>query len=353
MQYAPFDTPRAVANFLSRWRPQVGVFLESELWPNLMMASHARGIPLALVNACISPKSTQRWSSPLLRPIVNSLLTKFSLICPQSESASVRLQQLGALPAQITPPANLKYSAALFSASQPPNTGASQEEVRERRWVAGSTHPGEEEAVLNTHLDVCKHRPDLTTVIVPRHPERAGSICALARSMGLECAEVSGGTPLGSHAAASQEALEASVLVVNTIGDLAAIYSQCAVAFVGGSLLPSGRGHNVAEAAVASCAVICGRNMGPYTEMVADMLQRGPLSVWQVSDQAELTEAVETLLRDPVQLRARQEAAQECVQSVLDEPLERVWQALKSRVLDKAMFRDKEVELDSHKQKHS
>mmetsp|Transcript_1179 Transcript_1179/g.2461 ORF Transcript_1179/g.2461 Transcript_1179/m.2461 type:complete len:445 (-) Transcript_1179:168-1502(-) len=330
LQYAPFDDPNAVARFLDRWNPQAGIFLESELWPNLILAAHSRGVPLALVNANISPKSTARWSTSLLMPIVCALLAKFDLICPQSESSAQRLRALGA--DDTAPPANLKYAAATSSAVRPQPPGKQQ-----RWWVAGSTHVGEEEAVLSAHQRLASQWIDLVTVIVPRHPERAASICELAEARGIRCAQTEGADPV-AHILKNSSSMP-KVWIVGTIGHLPAMYAQCAIAFVGGSLFPSGRGHNVAEAAVAECAVICGFHTGPFKEMVYEMCGTHYAAVWQVANANELANCVENLFQNPKHLKLRQQKAKAAVSG--ENAVAIVWRTVNKGVIQPSLLRQR------------
>jgi 3-deoxy-D-manno-octulosonic-acid transferase len=282
-------------------------------------------IPLALVNANMSPRSAARWGAPPLREAVKRLLGAFTVVSPQTAVAATRLAALGVSAHQLTPPSNLKYAAAATTAAKRPVV------KRTRWWVAGSTHPGEEDAVLHVHELTVRRWHDLVTVVVPRHPERAAQVQALAAARGLACMVVDAADGLIELVAG------VGVYVVRSIGQLSALYSQAPVAFVGGSLLPTGRGHNVAEAAMVGCAVLVGRHTGPFAGMVRELRQLNSAAVWEVEDTQTLATALGQLLADATRLDDAQQAARQAVQAAHHGTLERTWTTLDMRVLSKAL----------------
>lgn len=239
-QYAPVDTPGGARRFIAHWKPDLAVFVESELWPNLLIEARAAGTRLALVSAKLSDTSFRRWRA---RPqAARRLLGGFDLILAQDTRAAERFAALGATVAGL---ADLKFGAAPL----PADPGA-LERLRPRfadrpLLLAASTHPGEDEIVLDAYAAL-PGRPRL--VIVPRHPERGGAIADLARARGLS-------TRLRS---AEPDAQPAEVLVADTLGELGLWFRLADLAVVAGGLVPGIGGHNPLEPARLSCPILSG-----------------------------------------------------------------------------------------------
>ncbi|GBG67746.1 hypothetical protein CBR_g874 [Chara braunii] len=252
-QFVPLDTPSAVSRFLSYWQPQAGIFMESELWPTLVLTASEQQIPMALLNARMSERSFHRWSLPLARSLAAEMLSSFSLIVPLNNQEALRFQLLGARPDTIQFGGDLKYATSSASRSLESEAAIAelrpQLESRSAKWLAASTHPGEEEAIGRVHLQLRKNVPDLLTVITPRHPERRAEILKVLSSQGLSVAIRSEGQKID---------MGTDVYLADTVGELTGLYSLCPIVFVGGSLLPGLAGHNFAEAAAAGCAVLTG-----------------------------------------------------------------------------------------------
>ena len=250
-QYVPLDRPDAVRRFLEHWRPNLALFIESELWPNLLLQSRASKIPLALVNARLSEKSFRGWSRA--PGLARRLLSVFDICLAQDAQVAQRLSALGARAVQIAgslkadaPP--LPVDAAALSAFRAA--------VGDRPlFLAASTHPGEEATIL----DVARmHRglyDDLLTVIVPRHPRRGEAIAKLAAARGFAVAR---------RAAGALPASETAVYVADTLGELGLFYRAAPFAFLGGSLVRHG-GQNPLEPAKLATAIVT----GPFTENFA------------------------------------------------------------------------------------
>jgi 3-deoxy-D-manno-octulosonic-acid transferase len=242
-QYAPLDTPGAVAKFLRYWRPNVGVVVESELWPNLIFDAAARGMKLALVSARLSDRSFRSWSRA--PDAARALLAAFDLILARDAEAAGRLTVLGA---RVDGLADLKLGAA-------PPAADTGELARLRGGLndrpvilAASTHPGEETAVLERFRAVRGARRDPLLIIAPRHTERGPAVVRLAQDLGL------------TAAARSDEAdpTDLDVYVADTMGEIGLWYRLARVAFLGGSLTPGLGGHNPLEPARLGCPVVSG-----------------------------------------------------------------------------------------------
>lgn len=294
-RFVPLDVPGWVARFLDHWRPDVAGFVESELWPNLLSAGQARGIPMTLLNARLSDRSLARWqrAPALARQVLNC----FARIQPRSETDAERLRALGC--GQLTEAGDLKLAAPPLPVDQ-----AELERLRrglngQQVWLAASTHPGEEALILEAHQRLAANHPGLLTMIAPRHPERGKSIAASGhRSRG--------------------ETPATGVWVADTLGELGLWYRLAPISFVGRSLLPPGGGQNPLEPARLGCAIAVGPHTGNFFDHVAMLRDAGGLTV--VSDASELAGWVDTLLRDPARARAMGASAEAAVQRHGDLP---------------------------------
>jgi 3-deoxy-D-manno-octulosonic-acid transferase len=245
-QYAPVDTPSAIHRFLDHWRPNVALFVDSEIWPNIISSAHGRSIPLALVNGRMSQRSFRGWKR--MRRTASSLLGRYDLCLAQDADSAERLTALGAKRVEIS--GNLKADA--------PPLAADAQKLDELRRVIGnrpvllavSTHAGEEETILPAHDRLRRLFPDLLTIIAPRHPIR-----------GHEIAILCGERPLGQRSKGKLPDKETEVYVADTLGELGIFYRLSPFAFVGGSLVPHG-GQNPLEPARLERAVLA----GPHTQ---------------------------------------------------------------------------------------
>ncbi len=258
-QFMPLDSPRFCSRFIEHWRPNLGLFTESEIWPNLIVEASERGVPLVLVNARMSQHSTKRWArlSSLSKPV----FSRFDLVLTQNWRFAKRLAGLGARNAVVT--GNLKYDAP-----PPPVDARAMQELRRSFgdrpvFLAASTHPGEDEAVARAHEMLQSAMPALLTVIVPRHPDRGDAIASLLAGRGLRNAARSRGQAAGS---------ETQVYIADTIGELGLFYSLAPLSFIGGSLVPHG-GQNPIEAIKLGSGVLSGPHVFNFAETYT-VLQR-------------------------------------------------------------------------------
>jgi 3-deoxy-D-manno-octulosonic-acid transferase len=242
-QYAPLDAPGAVAKFLRYWRPGIGVVVESELWPNLLLGAAAQGVKLAFVSARLSDRSGRSWSRA--PAAARAMLTAFDLVLARDDEAAARLTSLGA---RVEGLADLKLGAA------PPGADAAElarlrEALTDRPVIlAASTHPGEEAVVLERFRAVRAERRDPLLIIAPRHVERGHAIVRLARDLELTAATRSDASdPAGLD-----------VYVADTMGEVGLWYRLARLAFLGGSLTPGLGGHNPLEPARLGCPVVSG-----------------------------------------------------------------------------------------------
>lgn len=276
--YAPLDRSDVVRRFLDHWRPDLGVFVESEIWPNLILAAQARGTPLALVNARMSPKSLQRWTS--FRAAGARLLQAFAFVSAADARTAEALSLVRG--AQISPLGNLKLAAPAPHVDQRARAELAAQIGARQVWVAASTHPGEDEIVLAAHARLRQAAPEALLIIVPRHPERGPDIAKLAA-----------GAPLRSKG----DAIAPSpVYVADTLGELGVFYDIAPVAFIGGSLLPQLKGHNPIEPAKLNCAIVTGPNVESFADVFDTLFAAGGAA--RATDAETLAEAVVKLWSD-------------------------------------------------------
>jgi 3-deoxy-D-manno-octulosonic-acid transferase len=291
-QFVPVDLPQWVARFLDHWRPDLALWVESELWPNLILATHARGVPLILINGRLSAGSYARWQK--WPGLIGPILGAFSLCLAQDEEQSQRFRRLGAR--EVGTVGDLKAAAAALPVDRSQLTGLSRQIKTRPLWLAASTHAGEEEIAAHVHGQVAANHPGLLTIIVPRHPARGDAIYAMLITRGLRVARRRGGEPITD---------QTDVYLADTMGELGLFYSLTGIAFVGGSLVAKG-GHNPFEAARLDCAVLHGPNIDNCAGMAAELAAAGAAET--VSDADGLARAVSALLSDR-RLRAERAAA--------------------------------------------
>jgi 3-deoxy-D-manno-octulosonic-acid transferase len=287
-RFVPLDVPAWCARFLDHWRPDAACFLESELWPNTLSACAARGIPATLLNARMSVRSSARWSN--LPGFAADLLGGFAWIAAQSADDARRLRSLGGR--HVDAPGNLKFAAADLPADAAELARLAAMLGDRPRWVAASTHPGEEARIATVHRLLAPAFPGLLTAIVPRHPERGAAIAAEL-----------GGAPrrgLGQDPAAG-------LWIADTIGELGLMYRLFPTVFMGKSLGAAG-GQNPLEPARLACAIATGPATANFADAVAALTAEGGLKI--VADESALAEWVTAMLRDPTGRAAAGAAAQ-------------------------------------------
>lgn len=251
-QFAPLDAMGPLRRFLKNWRPDAVVLVESELWPNTLVACRHAKLPVALINARLSKRSLKGWAK---RPkTAHFLLRDFALVLTQTKAMAQSLINIG------TPQDRTMKGVDLKSLSAPlPVHGKSLEEITTSLqtrpvWAACSTHAGEEEDVLAAHENLLKSHPDLCLILAPRHPERGDAVAALIHAQSLSFTRRNAG-----------ELPRGQVYLADTMGELGLWYTVAPFAFIGGSLVPVG-GHNPFEAAHFSTAVISGVHVTNFAE---------------------------------------------------------------------------------------
>lgn len=284
-RYFPIDLPGPVARALDAARPRFFIAIETELWPNFLRALGRRGVPAMIANGRISDRSFRRYH--WVRGLMRRVLADVAVFAMQSEEDARRIVALGAPRERVVVTGNLKSdlvpAAAGGDTAWRARLGLGAEA---RLWIAGSTHRGEETLVLDAFARARARCPELALLVAPRHPERALEILALTRERGFLAVR---------RSALPGAAAPGAVVVLDTVGELAALYEAAEIVFVGGSLVPIG-GHNVLEPAMRGKPVL----MGPHTSNFregAELLQRSGGGL-VVKDGLELEGEVIRLLED-------------------------------------------------------
>jgi 3-deoxy-D-manno-octulosonic-acid transferase len=252
-QYVPYDSPRYVARFLDHWQPSLALFIESDLWPNLILSSAARRLPMVLINGRMSQRSFPRWRR--ISGTIEALLGAFEVCLVRSGVDAERFAALGSRNVVIT--GNLKLDV-----QAPPADNARLERLmsvtRGRPViVAASTHAGEEEILLEVHRELAGYFPALLTVIVPRHPNRGEAIGRVIAASGLHVA-------LRSHE--DLPTATTDIYVADTMGELGLFYRLAPIVFMGGSLVEHG-GQNPIEAIKLGAAIVHGPHVFNFTDV--------------------------------------------------------------------------------------
>lgn len=257
-RYAPLDFFWAVTGMIRRVQPMLYIFVETELWPNLLWALRDRGVPSVLVNGRLSSRSFRRQDLPLIRSFYRLVLQTLTLCLMQTERDRDRIVALGAEPDRVHVTGNIKFD-------QPLPVVGSDESLRrsfglnehEQLILAGSTHPGEEEILVSAYRQVARTYPSTVLMLAPRHIERADRVEAMLREAGFVVQRKSD---------IRENHCGPRVVILDTRGELALAYREAVVAFVGGTLVPVG-GHNLMEPAVWGTPVM----FGPYTDHCAEV----------------------------------------------------------------------------------
>jgi 3-deoxy-D-manno-octulosonic-acid transferase len=293
-RYFPLDLPGPVRRAIAAIRPRCLVVLETELWPNLLRELGARGVPVMIANGRISDHSFRRYRR--VRRLMASMLRSVTVFAMQSAEDARRVIALGAVPERVVVTGNVKNDAGPDDGSATMWRRLLGLESGDLVWIAGSTHRGEEQLVLEAHARALGVDPRLTLVLAPRHPERANEVARLIRDHGW---------PVARRSELPVRRLPRTVILIDTVGELAQIYHVADLVFVGGSLVPAG-GHNVLEPASKHKPVLFGPHTSNFRESTQLLLDSGGGAV--ARDGEELACLVSQLAGDPA-LRAKMGAA--------------------------------------------
>lgn len=315
-QYIPFDSPRFVDRFLDHWHPDLALFIESDLWPNLLLGCADRRIPLVLINGRMSQRSFPRWNRAY--GTISALLSCFDLCLAQSDTDAERFTALGS--PNVLTSGNLKLDV-----KAPPADPAKFDRLKlvtQRRtvFVAASTHPGEEEIILDAHRRLSGRIPSLLTIIVPRHPQRGPSIARMIADAGLQ---------VSLRSKAEMPSANTDIYVADTMGELGIFYRLAPVVFMGGSLVAHG-GQNPIEAIKLGAAVIHGPQVFNFGAIYSAIDSSG--GALQADDNEDFVKLLGHLLSNPV-ARSRVSDAGAGVVARLGGALERTLAALEPYLL--------------------
>jgi 3-deoxy-D-manno-octulosonic-acid transferase len=292
--YLPYDFPFAARRFLAHFRPQLGLLMETEIWPNLLQACHDADVPLCLVNARLSEKSARRYAR--FGKLAHASLRLLSTVAAQTEDDARRLAELGA--ERVSVMGNLKFDIAPAAEQLDLGQKFLQRFGSGRTiFLAASTREGEEERILNVLRRMEGTHP--LTIIVPRHPQRFDEVAGLLEKMGVPYQRRSQDQSIGA---------DTEVVLGDSMGEMFAYYAACDVAFIGGSLSPYG-GQNLIEACALGKPVI----LGPHTWNFAEAAERAVAmgAAVRVADEAEFARELGGLLEDPERRRRMGQAGLE------------------------------------------
>lgn len=305
--YAPVDRWPYVERFLKHWKPDLALWVESELWPNMLGGLRQRRVPTILLNGRMSEKSYRRWK--LFPGGAKEMMESFTLGLAQTGAERNRFAALGLKNARAI--GNLKYAADPLPCET--ETLAEMKTLVGPRplWLMASTHPGEDEIAARAHIALRRVFPDLLTIVAPRHPARAMEITAFLTQKGLSFARRSLDELPGP---------KTDIYLADTMGEMGLFYRLCRVCCLAGSF--TWGGHNPVEPAQLGCAVVFGPRMDNFLIMADDILSHG--AAVQVEDEAELIKTLERLLRETdeaLDLSAEARKWADAKRGVLDETL--------------------------------
>jgi 3-deoxy-D-manno-octulosonic-acid transferase len=299
-QFVPLDTPRYVRRFLDYWRPELALFVESDLWPNLILELSDRGVPAILVNGRLSESSYRRWRR--LPGTIAALLDRLDMVLAQTTEDARRYAELGA-PHVITT-GNLKLDVPAPAANSEALQSALAAIGSRPMIAATSTHAGEETAIIDAHCQLRASYPGLLTVIAPRHPDRGTGIAQIAAVVRLNAALRSRG---------ELPRADTDIYIADTMGELGMIYRLAPIVFIGGSLVRHG-GQNPIEAAKLGAAILHGPHVWNFAEIYSALDRaKGAVAVNSFDD---LAPRLDDWLKDSAARQGAAEAARRTVEQL-------------------------------------
>jgi 3-deoxy-D-manno-octulosonic-acid transferase len=293
-QYYPWDHPKWVSRFLDHWNPNAAFWIESEIWPAMLMAIQTRNIPAALINARLSEKTANTWA--IAKASFAKMIRAFDIILTQNETATRRFRLLEVK--NIITCDNIKYSAAPLPCN-PDDLNALKIAIGNRpTWLYASTHAGEEELAANIHQHLKKTVPDILTVIVPRHPARTADILKNLSDVSITTRDDDKNLP--------DE--KTDIYIANTMGELGLFYALSPIACIGRSFSnDGGGGHNPIEPAHYDCAILSGPSVQFQQEIFDEMVRNDAVCIVKNAD--ELGAALLKLFQNPDDLKHLQQNA--------------------------------------------
>ncbi|MEM9469392.1 MAG: 3-deoxy-D-manno-octulosonic acid transferase, partial [Pseudomonadota bacterium] len=282
-QFMPLDQPKWCKRFLNYWKPDAALWIESELWPNMLRLTKKKKTPIILINARLSDVSFRRWS--FFKSAAEKILKNFKLVLTQTERDQSRFEKLGAKKVIVT--GNIKHSAAPLPYDESDLSELENALKNRSVWVYASTHDGEEELAARIHKKLKTDLPDLLTIIIPRHPERREDIKRKLNDDELDIG-FRGDDKLQPNA-------ETDIYIADTLGELGLFYHLSDIALIGRSFShDGGGGHNPIEAAQLDCAVLTGPNIQFQQDLFNDMIADNAIT--RVTSEEELQKELHMLL---------------------------------------------------------
>ena len=289
--YLPYDLPGAVRNFLAHFQPQLALVLETEIWPNLFAELERRGVPVIIANARLSERSLKDYWP--IAPLMRNTVATIDFVAAQSAADAARYRKLGAPEARVQITGNLKYDLPL------PEGVVEQARMWRKDWgdrpvwIAASTHPEEEDVVVDAHRAVLAAYPQALLLWAPRHPERFAAVAAACARADFR---------VGLRREDGLPTVDTDAFVVDTLGELMSFYAASDVAFVGGSLQDVG-GHNLLEPAALGVPALVGPHTFNFQEITELLIAAG--AVQRVSDAPSLSKKICQLIRHPSERQRR------------------------------------------------
>ena len=298
--YLPYDLPGAVTRFLKHYQPLLGVIMETEIWPSLLFACRDAKVPVVIVNARLSANSLRGYR--VLAPLISRAVRTVTKIAAQSVNDAKRFIKLGAREEQVDVLGNLK-----FDVTAPTDTTLFREAFRSHSgqrpiWIAASTHEEEEGAVFSIHRKIRAEYPNALLIWAPRHPERFRAVAISGQSLGFRIA---------NRSTATWPSASDDIFLLDTIGELAKMFSAADVAFIGGSLQPIG-GHNLLEPAAAGVPTVTGPHLHNFVDISKRLREADALII--ADDEPAVATALLGLLEDPARARAMSAAGLQLIE---------------------------------------
>lgn len=283
--YLPYDIPSVVGRFMHSFKPKFAVIMETEIWPNLFTYCGKNGIPLYVINARLSEKSTRGYKK--IAPLIHPVLANVKQVVAQTQADAERFVAIGAKPEQVSVAGNIKFDLEI------PDDIIGQGKLLKSEvfggrfvWLAASTHKGEEQIFLDVYNELKPKIPELLLLIVPRHPERFAEVSALC---------IQGNLTVVTRTSKQPCNLNTDVYLADTMGELKMLYAAADVAFVGGSMVPVG-GHNLLEPAVVGVPVLFGPYMANFKEIANKVIVHK--AAIQCQDKADISTAILSVYSD-------------------------------------------------------
>ena len=298
--YLPLDFHGSVKRFLNKLKPAAVIILETELWPNLMMQTKGRNIPLLVLNARLSEKSVKGYQ--LITPLSCELMRSITMLAGHNQSDVDRFKSLGLKDSQATVVGSIKFDIELSR-----QVKESAEQLKQSLnnyhfiWVAGSTHPGEHEQVIAAHKQLCKLKEKSLLIIAPRHPEQFDKVADILRDEKIAFGQWS-----------AKDLVDQSVLLANSMGEMLTFFGAAQCAFIGGSLIDRG-GHNPLEAAAMGIPVITGPSYYNFKHIFPQLIAKNACT--EVHDSSTLSEQLANYASSPEQAKLNGKEGLEIVQS--------------------------------------